>query len=287
MIAPDMEIVRTFVRVAELASFTKAATQLFRTQSTVSLHVKRMEEIYGRQLFDRSGRSVALTEDGQLLLNYARRMLDLHEAAKSQLSKHSVRGMARIGIPEDFATKQLPRVLQQFVTSNPGVQLEVRSAVSADLFRAIADGDLDLLVARRAAASDEGVVVYRESLCWVAPRGLRLEAERPLQLVMFPHGCLYRPIVLEELDKAGIAWSITCTSTSLAGVQAAIAAGLGISVLASSTVPSDLRRCYDDQLPGLPSTEIAIYTRRGTPPECVNSLATFVLNSFEAPLPAV
>jgi DNA-binding transcriptional LysR family regulator len=93
--------------------------------------------------------------------------------------------------------------------------------------------------------------------------------------------------VLEELDKAGIAWSITCTSTSLAGVQAAIAAGLGISVLASSTVPADLRRCDDDQLPALPSTEIAIYTRRGTLPECVNSLASFVLNSFEAPLPAV
>jgi DNA-binding transcriptional LysR family regulator len=285
VIAPDMEIVRTFVRVADLASFTKAAAQLNRTQSTVSLHVKRMEEIYGRRLFERAGRTVGLTEDGRLLLSYTRRMLDLHEAAKSQLSERSVLGSARIGIPEDFATKQLPRVLRQFVVSNPGVQVEVRSAVSGELFRALADGDLDLLVARRAASSDEGVVVFREPLCWVAPLEQRMEEERPLQLVVFPHGCLYRPIVLSELDKAEIAWSITCTCTSLAGVQAAVAAGIGVSALALSTIPLELRRCEGNYLPHLPSTEIAIYKRRGMLPKCVDVLATFVQASFQSPLP--
>lgn len=277
---PDLDIVRSFVAVCDRNGFTKASEHLSRTQSTVSLHIKKLEELYGCHLFVRGKRRTALTSEGEVLLGYSKRMLQLHEEARARLRGAHVEGVVRIGIPEDFATFQLPVVLKRFAAMHGGVRLEVRSAMTADLMAAMNNGDLDAVVARRGFGSEGGQVIWREPLVWAAPRIDKIEQQRPLPLVMFPHGCVYRPIVLQLLDRAAIPWRISYTSTSLTGIQAALVAGLGVTVLARSTVTQDMRVIDGEILPAPPQTEIAVFRRIDDSAAC-DALVLYIRESFE------
>lgn len=277
---PDLDIVRSFVAVCDRNGFTKASEHLARTQSTISLHIKRLEDLYGCALFVRGKRKVALTTEGELLLGYSKRMLQLHEEASARLRGTHVAGVVRIGIPEDFATFQLPLVLKRFAAMHIGVRLEVRSAVTADLMASMGNGDLEAVVARRGVGNEGGQVIWREPLVWAAPRIDRIEQQRPLPLAMFPHGCVYRPIVLQLLDQSSIPWRIAYTSTSLTGIQAALVAGLGVTVLARSTVTQEMRVIDGEALPAPPQTEIAVFRRNENTPAC-DALVSYIQESFE------
>lgn len=276
----DLDLVRTFLAIVEQGGFTRAAGRLHKTQSTISLHIRRLEEIVGRPLFERQGRKVALTEEGEVLRTYAEALVGLNDEALLKLRRPPVAGTVRLGLPEDFATRHLPVVLRRFSSAYPAIRLEVRSALTAELMRDLGNSDLDLVLARREFGATEGHLLWREPLVWACANHQRF-ATGPLPLVMFPHGCVYRPEVLKRMRSCPRPWEIVYTSTSLAGVQAAVAAGIGITVLAESTMlPDFVVLGPAEDLPELPNTEIALFggTGRG---DAITLMAEFLCDSVQ------
>lgn len=256
----ELELLRSFVAVVDTGGFTRAGEQLSRTQSTISLHIKRLEKLLGHRLLERTPHRVRLTDKGEILFNYSRRLLQLHDEACTRLLTPRAMGIVRLGVPDGYAADQLPRILRRFKKSHPYIQIEVRSALSFDLHTAMAKGDLDLTLARRTPDSDEGEGIWREPLVWVDSKDHPSYRSDPLPLVLFPHGCVFRPHVLEQLEGFGRAWKIAYTSTSLAGVQAAVRTGMGIAVIARSTVlPEFVTLGVKEGFPRLPDTEVALY----------------------------
>lgn len=256
----DLELLRSFVTVVETGGFTRAGEHLSRTQSTISLHIKRLEELLSQRLLERTPHQVRLTDKGEILFNYARRLLQLHDEACTRLLTPRSMGVVRLGVPDGYAADQLPRILRRFNKSHPYIHVEVRSALSFDLHTAMAKGDLDITLARRTPDSDDGEGIWREPLVWVDSKDRQSRFKDPLPLVLFPHGCVFRPHVLCQLEGFGRAWKIAYTSTSLAGVQAAVCAGMGIAVIAQSTVLPELVILGEKEgFPQLPNTEVALY----------------------------
>ena len=261
----DIDLLRAFVSVADLGSFTRAAEALLRRQSTLSLQVKRLEDGLGRRLLDRSARRVRLTPAGEALLGEARHMLELNDRLLASLDQPVLEGRVRLGTPEDFATTHLPQVLARFAETYPAVQLEVTCDLTLTLLGRFRHGDFDLvLLKREPERSDRGVRVWREPLVWVASERLAIERDRPLPLVVSPPPCVYRKRAVDALDRSKRRWRVAYSCASLAGQHAAVRAGLGVTVLPKDMVPPGLvaveRRSL---LPDLHDTEIALLARRG------------------------
>ncbi len=260
----DLDLLRAFVAVADLGSFTRAADALLRRQSTLSLQIKRLEEGLGRHLFDRAGRRVRLTPEGEALLGPAREILELNDRLVATLDEPALAGRIRLGTPEDFATTHLPKVLARFAQAHPAVQLEVTCDLTLTLLSRFRQGDFDLvLVKREPERSDRGVRVWREPLVWVAADRLALERDSLLPLVVSPPPCVYRKRAVDSLNRARRRWRVAYSCASLAGQHAAVRAGLGVTVLPKDMVPAGLavveRRSL---LPDLHDTEIALLAAR-------------------------
>ena len=273
-LAIDLDVLRSFVAVAELGNVTRAAHVLGKAQSTISTHIRRVEEVYGCSAFLRSKSGVALSEQGAVIREVAERILQLHDFARAEIGGRGLAGRLRIGIMDDFAIDHLPMVLRRFAAGHPGVRLDLRMALSGELHEAIEARDLDVAVARRPFGERGGYEICREHLCWVSNATWNgVDADGVLPLVMFPPACLYRGHVTDALEAARRPWRITCTSGSLAGVCAATFAGFGITVLAESTIPATLRKVPESAgLPSLSPTEIAIFVSRDAPKDLSTAL---------------
>lgn len=237
-----MDLLRTFVTINDLGGFTQAGELLGRSQPAVSLQVKRLEELVAVQLFTRS-QGLRLTEEGQMLYGFARKILDLNDTAVSRLMAPAVSGSVRLGIPNDFEVSFLPMMLSKFSRAYPNVMLDVSSDLSVNLRRDYHRGAYDMAMSMDEYPSSqipEGDAIV-ESLTWVSGPAFRLDPAEPVPLVLYPKGCVYRRHVTEALNKAGIAWRILYCTSSLLGIQSAIEAGLGVSALAGNTVPGVLR----------------------------------------------
>lgn len=260
----DIDLLRAFVTVADLGSFTRAADTLLRRQSTLSLQIKRLEDGLGRRLLDRATRHVRLTAEGDALLPHARQMLELNDRLVASLDEPALAGTVRLGTPEDFATTHLPQVLARFSQAYPAVQLEVTCDLTLTLIGRFRRGDFDLvLVKREPERSDRGVRVWREPLVWVAASQTVLPEDGPLPLVVSPPPCVYRKRATDSLNRTRRRWRIAYSCASLAGQHAAVKAGLGVTVLPKDMVPAGLaaveRRSF---LPDLHDTEIALLAAR-------------------------
>jgi DNA-binding transcriptional LysR family regulator len=259
----DLDLVRAFVVVATERSFSRAGERLLRTQSAVSLQIKRLEAALGRRLLDRSPRAVSLTPDGEVFLAHARRLLELNDDVLARLSGPTVSGSVRLGTPEDFATTHLSRVLARFAEAYPAVALEVTCDLTLNLLSAFRAGAFDVvLVKREPSAAARGLRVWREPLVWVC-------GDKPIErdggilpLVCSPPPCVYRKRATEALTRSGRRWRIAYTCGSLAGSLAAVRAGLGITVLPRDMVTSGLRLIDGHPLPALDDTEIAMLSAR-------------------------
>ncbi len=256
----DLDLLRCFVTIAETGSFTRAGERLGRTQSTISLQVKRLEDQIGRAVFARTPRSLSLTPEGERLLGPARQLLRLNDAAIAELFEPDMTGRVRIGVPEDFATAHLPAVLADFAKAHPLVEMQVTCDLTLNLLDQFHDGQFDLvLVKREPSARLEGVRVWREPLVWVARDQLAAAGLDTVPLVVSPEPCVYRKRAIDALEAAGRKWRVAYTSTSLAGSQSAVNAGLGITVLPREMVPHYLTAIVDhDELPVLHDTEVAL-----------------------------
>ncbi|WP_375786690.1 LysR family transcriptional regulator [Bradyrhizobium sp. Pha-3] len=256
----DLELLRSFVSVVDAGGFTRAGERVHRTQSTVSQQIKRLEEDVGQPLLIRSGKDVTPTEAGERLLTYARRLLSLAEEARDVLSRPGSEGAIRIGITEDFAAYRLTRLLATFARSHPNLRLDVRSGQSLFLYRDLERGDLDLALIKRAASEKGGIAVWPERVHWVTSKSHpRDTAIGSVPLIGFGSGCLYRAHAIHALERAGRNWHMAYTSSSLAGIQAAVAAGLGLSILSEMSIQAEHRvLTAKDGFAPIERTEVAL-----------------------------
>lgn len=238
----DLELLRSFVSVVDAGGFTRAGERVHRTQSTVSQQIKRLEEDVGQPLLIRSGKDVTPTEAGERLLTYARRLLAIAEEARDALARPDNEGTVRLGVPEDFAAYRLAKLLASFSRSHPTLRLDVRADQSANLKRELDRGELDLALFKRPAGEKGGIAVWPERVHWVTSKSRpRDTATGSVPLIGFPTGCLYRAGAIHALESAGRSWHMAYTSSNLSGIQAAVAAGMGLSILSEMAIQTDHR----------------------------------------------
>ncbi len=284
MLTMQTDLLRTFATVADLRSFTRAGDALGRTQPAISLQIKRLEDLVRTPLFERDSTPLRLTAAGEMLAVYARKILCLHDEALSRLLRPAVAGSVRVGIPNDFAVSLLPEVLADFGTGHRGVRLDVVCDISANLLRSLEQDRLDVIVAMTAEqAAPAAAKLWSERLAWVGGGVRDLLALRPLPLVAYPEGCTYRARMTEALSRAGIGWQIACTTASLSGLQAAVRAGLGVTVLSITTVPPGLAVLPTEAgFPGLADAMVGLYYAKGTLSEAAQCLVNFVMLRLDA-----
>jgi len=256
----DLELLRSFVSVVDSGGFTRAGERVHRTQSTVSQQIKRLEEDVGQPLLNRTAKDVTPTEAGERLLSYARRLLSLAEEARDVVTRPGHEGAVRLGVPEDFAAYRLAKLLAGFSRSHPGLRLHVRADQSANLKRDLERGELDLALFKRAANEKGGIAVWPERVHWVTSKSHpRDTSAGSVPLIGFPVGCLYRAGAIHALESAGRAWHMAYTSSNLAGIQAAVAAGMGLSILSEMAIQADHRvLTAKDGFAPIERTEVAL-----------------------------
>ncbi|MEZ5626847.1 MAG: LysR substrate-binding domain-containing protein [Rhodocyclaceae bacterium] len=249
----DLDVLRSFVAGIELGSFARAADRLGRSTSAVSAQLKKLEDQIGLPVLRKSGRGLVPTDTGETLLVYARRLLALNDEAAVATRGAALEGVIRLGLQEDFGETLLTGVLGRFVRAHPKVRIEARVARNAELIECMAAGSLDLaLVWQAGHAPAEALHLATLPMRWIGPRQPAAlpppSREAPLPLVVFDGPCLMRRAATDALDRAGIPWRIAFTSSSLAGLWAAVAAGLGLTVRTQAGLPPALQ-----VLPGLPA----------------------------------
>jgi len=278
----DFELLRAFIAVADCGGFRRAAERLNLTQSTVSQQIQRLEREARRPLFRRTTRSVALTDDGEMLLGDARRLLLLEEGARHRLAGPRLSGSVRLGVIEHVAGGSLPSALRRFATLHPGVKLEVRIDFSVKLIEQLNAGQLDVVFARRALGTSRGRLVWREPLVWAAADTFDLVLGAPIPLALSGEQCI-RDAALAALRDSEMPWEVVCTSPSLTGVRAAALAGLAVTPVPMSAVIAGLRiLSAQGGLPRLPDIEFAIY-ETVRPDKAVAALAAALLLLVQGP----
>jgi DNA-binding transcriptional LysR family regulator len=289
----DMDALRSFVAGMEAGSFARAAERLGRSTSAVSAQLKKLEEQAGLALVRKSGRGLALTDGGEALLSYARRLLDLNDEAVIAVQGVELEGWIRLGLQEDFGETILPQVLGRFARAHPKVRIEGRIARNIELAERIASGHLDLALAwDSAAASPRAERIADLPLCWLgAAEGeptWRADSGEPLPLAALEAPCLLRTIACEHLDRQGVAWRIAFVSPSLGGLWAATAAGLGVALRTPIGRPQSVRLLdpRSHGLPELPSLGLVLdRADKGTGPTGEH-LASIIRQALRETLPA-
>lgn len=257
----DLVLLKTLVAVVDEGSFTRAGDRVHRTQSTVSQQIRKLEEGVGRPLLvrDRSGTHVTATAHGELLAQYARRLLALSQEAADALASDGRVSTVRIGVPEDFDARRMSAMLSGFVRERPEVRLETVAGMSIDLRQKLATGEIEIALVKREPGSGPSLATWPETLVWAAAAGTAWDPgddDAPVPLALFPQGCVYRQRAIRCLDQAQRRWRLAFGSQSLTGIQAAVSSGLGVSVLPTTALLPDHRVCQD--FPALAPTELAL-----------------------------
>lgn len=276
------ELLRTFVKAVDLGSFTRAGDAVGRTQSAVSLQVRRLEEMLDAPLFVRGTHRMKLTDEGTILAGYARRILALNDEAVASLHRPKVAGSVRLGAPHEYTASLLPEILGKFAQSHPGVMLEVTCDLSKNLLARQQKGEFDLVIALHDDPSASGgTKVLTEPLQWITSQDHARHDQRPLSLVVAPSPCIYRNRVLQTLGRLNMPWRVAYTSSSYSGITAAVRAGLGVTLLAASTVPPGVRVLGErDGFPAMGHLDVRLHTMLESTTEAVRCLADYIASSF-------
>ena len=278
------DLLRTFINVAELGGFSKAGSQIGRSQPAVSLQIKRLEEILDAQLIVRNGRHLKVTEKGEMLLSYARQILKLNDQAISSLTLPKVAGHIRLGIPNEFAMSFLPGILGKFSNTHPDISLEVSCDLTTNLLAMLDDKMLDMVVAIHKPDDkfDKDTYAWNEELVWVIADDYILNPDKALPLVVAPEGCVYRNTIIHTLNSFDIPWRIVYTSTSYGGIRAAVMAGLGVTAIAYSTVPKGLKVIQSGNgFPQLPATFISLEYDKSQVFDALRHLVNYMLSQVK------
>ncbi|HEX4328189.1 MAG TPA: LysR substrate-binding domain-containing protein [Burkholderiales bacterium] len=272
----EIDLLRTFVAAADTGSFTAAGDLVARTQSAVSIQIKRLEEALDTRVFERTSRSLALTQSGATLLAYARRMLELNDESVRAVTAPPVAGEMRVGISEYFQPREVTAMLARFARLYPQVHLEVRIDLSRSLKKMLAQDELDLVIGR-VEAQERAAPFWREPLQWTCAADADFDPRQPLPLVVLPVGCVLREQALNLLNKKKRAWRIALTTSGMNGLLPALEAGLGVSIVPASLLTEAMRPLgREDGLPDPGEQALAFYERRGAPRELVHAFSGVV-----------
>lgn len=237
----DLKLLRTFVAVADTASFTDAAERLNSTQSTVSQQLARLEATLGRSLIDRSSRPISPSPAGERLLGYARRLLVLQDEAQALLADPAGTCTIRIGVPDDMVTSAMSSCFARFAGRHRQIRLDVTTGLSRDLKKRFRDGEFDIAIVKEAVTDGDARASFPEPLAWFEAENSEVWQD-PIPLVTFPPGGLYRDVMIDRIEREQRRWYIAFTGNSLGSVLSAVEAGLGVSVLPVSTTQAHAAR---------------------------------------------
>jgi DNA-binding transcriptional LysR family regulator len=259
----DIDQLRTFVAIADTGSFTRAAEIVHKTQSAVSMQMKRLEDRVGRPIFERDGRLSKLTDEGERLLDYARRIVRLNTECMASFNDNELIGRVRLGLPDDYADRYLPEILARFSRSNPKAEVTVMCEPTHNLIERVQHGDLDLAIITHVDRRGPSEIVRIEQLLWVTSARHGVHEEAPIPLAMGRPNCVWRHSATEALESANRGFRIAYVSWHSTAVGAAVLAGLAVSVLPESAVRSGMRILGpSDGFPALPSCKIGLIRNR-------------------------
>jgi DNA-binding transcriptional LysR family regulator len=277
----DIDLLRSFVAVADAKGFTAAGKVLGRSQSAVTVKIQRLEELVDRQLLKRTSRSLSLTEEGELLLGYARRILDLHDEGLRRVTAPPLDGTLHLGVDDHFVPDRLPLLLSRLAKTYPRVKLEVVINSGITLLESLNAGRLDLVIASATAGQGRpGQLLFHEPLVWVASNDFILDVSDSVPLVLKPPPCHCRKEALAALQRIGRPWTSIYTCNSVPSIQAVVLAGLGVSVLGAHSVQNGMR-VLQDELPALPSIDIMLFGEEKFGGAIAKALVNFVLRSVQ------
>ncbi|AXK63191.1 LysR family transcriptional regulator [Burkholderia anthina] len=263
----DIDLLRSFVVIAEVRSLSRAAARVGRTQSALSQQMRRLEEVVDQPLFQRTGRGVLLTHPGERLLAHAQRILRQHDEAMADLCGTGLSGSIRFGCPDDYAAVFLPSLLRQFSNQHPQAIVEVVCGPTPRLLEQLDKRAVDL--AMISLPDDDGATadfIRREQLVWIGSPGLDAARFDPLPLALSDPDTLDHIAACEALDRAGRDYRVAYASSSLAGLTALVRSGQAFAVMTQTAVPADLAILAGDRgLPPLPAVGITLKFDRKRP----------------------
>ena len=276
----DTEVLRTFVAIADQGGFTRAGALVNRTQSAVSMQMKRLEEdVLQRKLFERDGRQVRLTPEGQVLLGYARRILKLHSEVFNTLREPHMVGLVRIGTPDDYVMRFLPGILKRFSKAYPLIQIELHCESSTVLMQR---RDLALTVISREPGKEIGELLRTERMVWAAAPCFCVEEHDAVPLAVSGADCVYTQWTQAALDATGRDYRLAYHSTNVAAILAVVSAGLAAMICMESLVTEDLRVLGSDEgFPALPSMNLHLLRNPQMTSPITECLAEHIVEGFK------
>lgn len=277
----DIELLRTFIAVADLHTFSKAAIRLGRTQGAVSQQMQRLESLVGSTLFEKEGRSKRLTQHGQQLLGYARDLLILNDDAFRSLKDSRFSGVLRIGSPHDVADTLLPPLLSQIARWAPHLNLELDVGRSPFLMEALHRGEVDMTISTRFDPGLDGILLRTSPTVWVCSAQYHHRRDAPVPLILADYPSIFRRVATEALDAAQVRWSPAYTTSNLLGIKAAVKARLGVTARSIELLDSDMRVLGEsDGLPRLPDTRFWLWIRPGIGQSLVRQAFDLLASGF-------
>ena len=278
----DIDQLRTFIAIAETGSFTRAAEVVHKTQSAVAMQMKRLEERLGRPMFARDGRASKLTEDGERLLDYARRIVKLNVEALAAFSDAELIGRVRLGVPDDYADRYLPEIMARFSRVYPRVELTVTCEPSVELVHRIDTNDLDLAIVTDCGGAKASESFRRERLLWVTSSRHPTHVEQPLPLALGRPTCGWRRAAIECLESIGRPYRVLYTSANAGAVAAAVLSGLAVSVFPESGLRTGMRvLSATDGFPELPSCRVGLVRSPHERSPLAEALAEHIISSLD------
>lgn len=286
----DTDTLRTFLAVAEAPSFAEAGARVHKTQSTVSVQMRRLEETLGTALFERKGRRSVLTAAGQELVDYAARIVRLSDEAVGRFTSPDMSGRIRVGSPDDYTEAFLPAVFGRFARSHPTVEVAIECRTSDEIVEMIAAGEIDVGLVTMNRTYPGAKIVHSERLVWVAAQDIPVERTRPLPLAVWQPGCAWRALALAALDETGLPYRIAYTGSNGAALTMTVRAGLAVAALPQRFVGGGVRMIAPgDGLPPLGAFDIGLVRGHSGARELVAAFASHVEAAFAelAPVSAI
>ncbi len=285
LISIDIRVLRSFVSVVRTGSVTETARQLGRTQPAISFQIQKLEELTNKTLFRHEGRRQTLTDDGDLVLSYAKSILRLHDELLARLASPDIEGHVVLGTPDLYAAFVLPAILNRFRKAFPRVQVELRCALSTPLVGMVRRGEVDLALVTRMEGFAGGKVVGQEQLIWMTGTDSEAHNASPVPLALLPSGNIYREHAIEGLERMGRTWRIACVSESVAGLQAAVFAGMAVTVLGRSALVPGMREVgVSEYFPPLPAVDLLLYRASGRNLAAIDALHNYLENYLAPPV---
>ena len=273
----ETSLLRSFVAVAETAGMTTAANLLNLTQAAVSQQIKRLEETFGCQLFERDRRGIRPTDAGERLLGKAKRLLAVNDEIWAEMTSPVFEGEVRLGVPYDLVNTYLPPVLKGFAKAYPKVKIALVCLPSVSLIDALGAGEVDLALAEERVPGPDAEVLAIERLVWVGARGGEAHLKRPLPVSFGNEACVFRAPIRDALGESGIDWWAMSEIGNLEALNATVHTDLAVMSMLASTVPSSLKVLGPGSgLPPLPAFSISLYLPKAGATEIAQELANHV-----------